>query len=213
MEKYQRFYLPLVLSAGAFIRVAKKRTIFAIYTIPTSESVKGPEALPTRYKEYQDVFEKKNVDMLPQYCPYDCAIDLQDGTRPPFGPIYNLSQNELVAFRDHLDENLAKNFIRPSKSPTGSHIFFVKKKDDSLRICIDYRGLNKITIKNWYPLPLISGLLDQLGKTILFVDDKPIKDCQERTKDLTLDTNGCRVFVKNHITNVERILEKLNIVH
>jgi hypothetical protein len=121
--------------------------MFIIYASPAMESVKGPEALPTRYKEFQDVFEKNNVDMLPQHCPYDCAIDLHEGTQLPFGPIYNLSQNELVALRDYLDENLAKNFIRHSKSPIGAPILLVKKKDGSLRMCIDYRGLNKIMIK------------------------------------------------------------------
>jgi len=84
--------------------------------------------------------------------------------QPPFGPIYSLSQNELAALRDYLDENLAKNFIRHSKSPARAPILFVKKKDGSLWMCVDYRGLNKVTIKNQYSLPLISGLLDQLGQ-------------------------------------------------
>jgi hypothetical protein len=142
------------------MRAAKKGTTFAIYAIPIADSIKGPEPLSTYYKEYQDVFEKKNVDLLPQHRPYDCAIDLQEGTQPPFGPIYNLSQNELVALREYLHENFVKNFIRYFKSPISAPILFVKKKDGSLRMCIDHRGLNKITIKNRYPLPLISGLLD-----------------------------------------------------
>jgi hypothetical protein len=66
--------------------------------------------------------------------------------------------------RDYLDENLAKNFIRHSNSPAGAPILFVKKRNDSLRMCMDYCGLNKVTIKNRYPLPLISGLLDQLSQ-------------------------------------------------
>jgi hypothetical protein len=93
------------------------------------ESIKRPKALPTYYKEYLDVFEKKNANLLPQYRPYDCLIDLQESTQPPFGPIYNLFQNKLVALREYLDENLAKKFIQQSKSPTGVPIFFVKKKD------------------------------------------------------------------------------------
>jgi hypothetical protein len=96
------------------MQAAKKGTMFAIYATPTKESVKGLEALLTRCKKYRDVFEKKNVDMLPQYRPYECTIDLQEGTQPPFGPIYNLSQNELTTLRDYLNENLAKNFIRHS---------------------------------------------------------------------------------------------------
>jgi hypothetical protein len=67
---------------------------------------------------------------------------------------------ELVALREYIDENLSKNFIRHSKSPTGAPILFIKKKDGSLRMCVDYRGLNKVTKKNHYPLPLISGFLE-----------------------------------------------------
>ena len=68
--------------------------------------------IPEQYKEYGDTFEKKNADMLSQHRPYDCSIDLQEGAQSPFGPIYSLSQNELVALREYLDENLVKNFIR-----------------------------------------------------------------------------------------------------
>ena len=62
----------------------------------------------------------------------------------------------------YLDENLEKGFIQPSKSPAGAPILFVKKKDGSLRLCVDYRGLNKLTVRNRYPLPLIPELLDRL---------------------------------------------------
>jgi hypothetical protein len=93
------------------MRAAKKKIMFAIYAIPITESVKGLEALPTCYKEYQDVFEKKNADLLPQHCPYDCTIDLQEGTQLPFGPNCNLSQNQYAILREYLDKNLSKNFI------------------------------------------------------------------------------------------------------
>ena len=124
--------------------------------------------LPEQYKSYQDVFKKKNADILPQHRPYDCAIDIEDGAQVPFGAIYNLSQDELATLKEYIDENLAKGFIRHSKSPTGAFILFVKKKDGSLRMCVDYRGLNKVTIKNRYPLPLISGLLNQLGQAKIY---------------------------------------------
>ena len=68
-----------------------------IYANSIIESNEKSSGLPDRYKEYQDVFEKKNADMLPQHQPYDYGIDLQEGTQPPFGPIYSLSQNELTA--------------------------------------------------------------------------------------------------------------------
>jgi hypothetical protein len=153
-----------MVDARAFIRAAKNGNMFAIYAIPTSQPVQKPTKLPAEYEEYRNVFEKKNTNTLPEHRPCDCGIELQEGAQPPFGLIYSLSQNELATLRDYHDENLAKNFIRHSKSPVGAPILFVKKKDGSLRMCVDYRGLNKVTIKNRYPLPLISRLLDQLGQ-------------------------------------------------
>ena len=118
--------------------------------------------LPIRYSDFSDIFEKRNADRLPAHRPYDCPIELQAGEHPPFGPIYGLSEPELEALRTYLAENLAKGFIQPSKSPAGAPILFVKKKDGSLRLCVDYRGLNKVTVRNRYPLPLIPALLDRL---------------------------------------------------
>ena len=159
---------PLFIGARAFIRSSKEGTPFVIYATPTRGETISTASIPEQYKDFQDVFQKKNADMLPEHRPYDCAIDLEDGAQPPFGPIYNLSQTELAELRKYIDENLAKNFIRHSKSPAGAPILFVKKKDGSLRMCVDYRGLNKVTKKNRYPLPLISGLLDQLGRARIF---------------------------------------------
>jgi hypothetical protein len=110
-----------------------------------------------QYLDFKDVFEKKNADILPEHRPYDCVIELQDGAQPPFGPIYNLSQTELAALREYIDKNLSKNFIRHSKSPTGAPILFIKKKDGSLRMCVDYRGLNKETKKNRYCFIFLFG--------------------------------------------------------
>ena len=87
---------------------------------------------------------------------------------PPFGPLYALSAPELKALHVYLDENLEKGFIQPSKLPTRAPILFVKKKVDSLGLCIDYRGLNKLTVHNRYPLPLIPELLDRLRVARVF---------------------------------------------
>ena len=100
---------------------------------------------------------------MPEHRSYNYPIDIQDNACPPFGPIYELSKQELDAFCAYIDENLAKGFIRHSTSPVWAPILFVKKKDGSLCLCIDYRGLNKVTIRNCYPLPLIPELLDRLG--------------------------------------------------
>jgi len=129
--------VPLMVGARAFMRAAKNGNMFTIYAISTSQLVQKPTKLPAEYEEYRDVFEKKNTDTLFQHQPYDCGIELQEGAQPPFGPIYSLSQNELAALQDYLDENLTKNFIRHSKSPAGAPILFVKKKDGSLRMCVD----------------------------------------------------------------------------
>jgi len=159
---------PLFIGARAFMKEAKQNSPFVVFATPTRENATPTLIIPKQYEEFKDIFEKKNADMLPEHRPYDCAIDLHEGMQPPFGPIYNLSQTELVELRKYIDENLAKNFICHSKSPAGAPILFVKKKDGSLRMCVDYRGLNKVTKKNRYPLPLISGLLEQLGRARIF---------------------------------------------
>ena len=93
------------------------------------------------------MFDKVKANRLPEHRPYDCPIDLQLGKEPPWGPIYNLSPTELEVLREYIDENLANEFIQHSRSPVGAPIFFVKKKDGSLRLVVDYRGLNKVTIR------------------------------------------------------------------
>ena len=103
-----------------------------------------------------------NAKRLAPHRDIDLAIELQPGKEPPYGPIYPLSPKELAALKEFLEENLAKGFIRESKSPAGAPILFVPKKDGGLRLCVDYRGLNSITIKNRYPLPLITEIMDQV---------------------------------------------------
>lgn len=133
-------------------------------------AVSAPDlcAVPKIYHQYADVFSKQNADKLPPHRPYDHHIPLKDGTTPPFGPIYSLSEVELKTLKEYLDENLEKGFIRPSESPAAAPILFVKKKDGTLRLCVDYRRINNITIKNRYPLPLIPELLDRLKSATIF---------------------------------------------
>jgi hypothetical protein len=124
--------------------------------------------LPTPYHRFVSIFSKDLADVLPEHRKFDIGIDIQEGKKIPWGPIYPLSDPELKALRSYLDEQLAKGFIRPSKSPAGAPIFFVKKKNGELRPVIDYRGLNAITIKNRYPLPLIHELLHRFSKARIF---------------------------------------------
>ena len=143
--------------------------LFAVSVKPFTDP-KGSSTiqLPHKYNDFADVFDKEKANILPEHRPYDCPIDLQPGKDPPWGPIYNLSPTELEALRQYIDENLANGFIRHSKSPAGAPIFFVKKKDGSLRLVVDYRGLNKVTIRNRYALPLISSLLEQISGAKFF---------------------------------------------
>ena len=111
-------------------------------------------------KRYQDVFEE--VKTLPPARGHEHTIDTVPGASPPYKSIYPLSQKELDTLRKTLDDLLEKGHIRPSKSPYGAPIFFIRKKDGTLRMVIDYRLLNNITIKNRYAIPRIDELMDRL---------------------------------------------------
>ena len=126
------------------------------------------QTVPKPYQGFLDVFSKKGADSLPPHRPYDCPIELLPGAEIPFGRIFPLSEKEQDALKIYLDENLDKGFIRPSTSPAGAGIFFVTKKDQTLRPCIDYRELNKVTVKNRYPLPLIPELFQKLRFAVIF---------------------------------------------
>jgi hypothetical protein len=117
--------------------------------------------------EYADVFP----DELPRMPPdrdIEFAIELQPGTAPISKRPYRMPPAELAELKKQLQELLDKGFIRPSTSPWGCPALFVKKKDESLRLCIDYHPLNEVTIKNKYPLPRIDVLFDQLVRAKVF---------------------------------------------
>ncbi len=117
---------------------------------------------------WEQVFSKSRASSLPPHCPYDCAIDLLPGTSPPKGRLYSLSRPEREAMERYIHDSQVAGIIRPSSSPAGAGFFFVGKKDGSLRPCIDYRGLNDITVKNRYPLPLMSSAFKLLQGAAIF---------------------------------------------
>jgi dUTP pyrophosphatase len=104
--------------------------------------------LPEEYTDLKELFEDKEIGTLPPHRPYDHAIKLEEGATAPFGPMYQMSKKELEELKKNIEENLEKGFIRRSTSPAGAPVLFVKKKDGSLRLCVDYRALNKVTIKD-----------------------------------------------------------------
>ena len=104
--------------------------------------------IPAKYAEFVTVFSKTQVEILPPHRSTDHAIDLEPGSKLPYRRIYNLSEVELCALKAYIETNLENGFIQRSSSPAASLILFVRKKDGSLHLCVDYRALNNITIQN-----------------------------------------------------------------
>ena len=114
------------------------------------------------------MFSKDTSKRLPEHGPYDHAIELVPEAKMFHSRVYPLSPNEQVELDKFLQENLSKGYISESKSPISSPFFFIKKKDGSLRPVQDYRRLNEITVKNRYPIPLVSELVDRLKQAKVF---------------------------------------------
>ena len=129
----------------------------------------APTKVPDEYADFADVFSPDLAAELPEHTGInDHAIELVDGQQPPYGPIYSLGPVELETLKAYIETNLANGFIRPFTSPAGALILFDRKSDSSLWLCVNYRGLNNLTIKNRYPLPLIGESLDKLGRARRF---------------------------------------------
>jgi len=127
-----------------------------------SETRKGLLTLPDCVKGFESVFAKEDFDILPEHRQWDHAIELIPGSEPKSLKVYPLSPVEQKELDSFLEENLHTGRICPSKSPMAAPVFFIKKKDGSLWLVQDYRALNFMTVKNKYPLPLISELVSQL---------------------------------------------------
>jgi hypothetical protein len=117
--------------------------------------------------EFSDVFPE-DLPGLPPERDVEFVIELKPGTAPVSRRSYRMPLNELAELKTQLQDLLEKGFIRPSSSPWGCPAIFVKKKDQMLQMCVDYRPLNEVTIKNKYPLPRIDILFDQLSRARVF---------------------------------------------
>ena len=130
---------------------------------PAKKPIRTPEELvPPCYHSYLNIFSEKAASRFPFRKPWDHAIDLKDSFKPKKGRLIPLSLEEQKEVSEFIDEQLAKGYIRLSKSEQMSPVFFVPKKDRRKRMVQDYRYLNKHTVQNNYPLPLISQLVDKL---------------------------------------------------
>ncbi|KAE8657488.1 Ribosomal protein S8 family protein isoform 1 [Hibiscus syriacus] len=153
-----------VMSAKKLLLQGYQGFIANVLDIRTKE--KGIEGIPI-VREFLDVFPVELPGLPP-----DREVEFQIEIIPRTAPIamapYRMAPKELQELKIQLQELLDKGFIRPSVSPWGAPVLFVKKKDGSMRLCIDYRQLNKMTIKNKYPLPRIDDLFDQLKEASVF---------------------------------------------
>ena len=131
-------------------------------SLTLEDEVRPDLDLPRVVCEYQDVFPDE-LPRLPPQRVVDFGTELHPGTSPISMTPHRMAPVELQELRVQLQELLDKGFIRPSTSPWGAPVLFAKKKDKTLRLCINYRQLNRVTIKNRYPLPRIVDLFDQLG--------------------------------------------------
>ncbi|KAI3827783.1 hypothetical protein L1987_01866 [Smallanthus sonchifolius] len=144
----------------------KKYVAFLAHIIQKDVKKKSIQDIPI-IRDFPEVFPE-DLSGLPPVRQVEFRIDLVPGANPVARALYRLAPSEMQELASQLQELSNKGFIRPSHSPWGAPFIFVKKKDGSFRICIDYRELNKLTIKNRYPLPRIDDLFDQLQGSTCF---------------------------------------------
>jgi hypothetical protein len=117
--------------------------------------------------EFPDLFPEELLGM-PLDRDIEFVIELKSGTTPIYKTPYRIATLELAELKEHIKELLEKGLIRPISSPWGAPVIFVPKKDGTQRLCVDYRALNEVTVKNKYPLPRIDVLFDQLCGACVF---------------------------------------------
>ena len=138
-------------------------TFMAIPVVETEGTIElVPVEIQRVLEEYREVILESLPKTLPPCQGIDHEIELIPGSKPPAKNAYRMTSPELAELRKQLDELLTAGFIRPTKAPCRAPLLFQKKKDWSLRLCIDYRAVNKITVRNKYPLPIITDLFDRL---------------------------------------------------
>jgi len=126
------------------------------------------ELVPRKFLKWRKVFGKVESERMLTRKVWDHAIDLKETFKPQKGKIYSLSKNEREEVQNFMEDQLRKGYIRPSKSPQTSPVFFVGKKDGSKQMVMDYCNLNNQTVKNNYPLLLITELIDNMDSKKVF---------------------------------------------
>ena len=143
--------------------------LFSVKSASISDKAPDLSNVPEEYHEFADVFSKAKANTLAPHHPYDLKINLEEGASLPINPMYSLSQSKLTTLWEFIKKHLWIGFIPPINSPHGALVLFVWKKDGSLQLCVNFRGLNKISKKDWYPLLFISYLLTFTGKAHIYM--------------------------------------------
>jgi hypothetical protein len=131
--------------------------------LDVSQGLKAPVV-----NKFSDVIFFKELPGMPPDRAIEFVIKLKPGTAPIYKTPFRMMTPELAELKEHIRELVEKGFIRPSSSPWGAPMIFVPKKDGTQRLCVDYRALNEVTVKNKYPLPRIDDLFDQLRGACVF---------------------------------------------
>ena len=186
----KEFVLPLTKSSGAFgghlnfilaKELSEKCYMLVMRVGEVGDGVTEkvelvPKCVEDVLKRYQDVMPKDLPNELPLRWEVDHKIEVKSGTKPASKAPYHLSQKELEELKSQLNELLAKGYIRQSKSPYCAPVLFMDTKDGKLRLCVDYRALNKVTVKNSYPLPRIDDLFDRLAGLSILAGSTCVQD-------------------------------------
>ncbi|KAL0537403.1 hypothetical protein IC582_026381 [Cucumis melo] len=175
--------LPKVISAMKASKLLNQGTWSILASVVDTRELEISLSSELVVREYPNVFPDE-LPGLPPLRKIDFAIELEPNTAPIFRAPYRMALVKLKELKVQLQKLLDEGFIRPSVSPWGAPVLFVKKKDELMHLCINYRELNKVTVKNRYPLPRIDDLFDQLqGATIFFKIDLRSDYHQLRIRD------------------------------
>ncbi|KAL2923900.1 Retrovirus-related Pol polyprotein from transposon 17.6 [Bienertia sinuspersici] len=140
----------------------------ALVEVKEDVTMEVPNDIAAILEEYKGLMPEELPKKLPPRRAVDHAIELEPGARPPAKAPYRMGPSELAELRKQLDGLIEAGFVRPSKAPYGAPVLFQRKADGSLRMCVDYRALNKVTVKNKYPIPRTDDLFDRLSRATYF---------------------------------------------
>ena len=160
----------VLVDEGQLVKEVQDSTdaFVAIIEWRTKDGLEVLKDLHIEYHKWASIFSQEQTIKLPCHSGYDHCIKLVEGAKVPCGLRYGMSEQEIRGLREWLDKQVAASKITKSNSSVGAHIILVKKLDGSFRLCVDCRALNKVTVKNGYPLPMMTKLRNRLNTAKVF---------------------------------------------